>query len=194
ALSPDSQILAMGGGQQPVFLYETATGKLRHVLGLEGLEQLAPDELGNVQTVSISPDGRTVAAADTGGLLMIWELATGLPRAKFKGHLGEGILALAWSPESNLVATASWDTTALVWDITGSAGRGAGDEEELPAKELAALWRQLADPNSARAYGAVCRLVRNPSQAVSLLEDRLPPVPVPDAVRVAQLLPDLDGE
>jgi WD40 repeat protein len=194
ALSPNGNVLAMGGGQQPVWLYDTATGKMLYEFGLEGLENLGLEELGIVWEISISPDGRMVAAADTGGQLVIWELATGRPRIMFKSQREATVYSHVWSSDSRLIATGSTDTTAIVWDVTAQPGRREPKSEKLAAKELSALWNELADGNASRAYRAMGALIRHQSQAVTLIKERLPPMRSPEPKRVAELLVDFDSE
>lgn len=63
----------------------------------------------------------------------------------------------------------------------------------LEAKQLEAMWGDLADSDAAKAYVAICALAERPAQAVSLLKTHLKPVPAPDAKKIAQLIKDLDG-
>jgi hypothetical protein len=55
------------------------------------------------------------------------------------------------------------------------------------------LWAQLASPDAAVAYRAVCALADRPAEAVALLKSRLRPAAAPDAGRLARLIADLDG-
>ena len=64
---------------------------------------------------------------------------------------------------------------------------------ELSAKELQALWADLAGEDAARAYQAIRRLVAAPAQAVPFLQQHLRPVAAPDPKRLARLIADLDA-
>src|SRR5439155_4938997 len=70
---------------------------------------------------AFSPDGRTLAVAAVDAVRVI-ELATGKERGRLKGHDGS-VAALAFAPHGGLLATASLDTTLLLWDLK-ALGRG----------------------------------------------------------------------
>lgn len=63
----------------------------------------------------------------------------------------------------------------------------------LDAKQLEAMWANLADSDAAKAYVAICALAERPGQAVALFRRHLKPVPAPDAGKVARLIKDLDS-
>jgi RNA polymerase sigma factor (sigma-70 family) len=143
----------------------------------------------------LSPDGRLLAVAVTedGGfeqnVLQLWEMATGKLRRTLKGHAGE-VNGCAFSPDSRTVLTASSDTTILVWDLAVPV---APRPQELTEKALAALWRDLGDPDAGRADQAIWALVAAPKQALSLVQKSLPPAPAPDPAWIA-LVKDLGSE
>src|ERR1700683_592817 len=41
---------------------------------------------GEVSSITFSPDGRTLATADTDGVVILWDLASGQERSTLKGH------------------------------------------------------------------------------------------------------------
>lgn len=63
----------------------------------------------------------------------------------------------------------------------------------LDAKQLEAMWADLADSDAAKAYVAICALAERPAQAVTLLKAHLKAVPAPDAQKIAALIKALDG-
>jgi hypothetical protein len=98
--------------------------------------------------------------------------------------------AVAFAPDGRTLATASSDTTALVWrTFGGTPPRPAA----APAEDPDRLWATLAGDDAAKAYEAAGVLAAAPEQAVPVLAERLPPAPaVP--LRAAQWLADLDSE
>lgn len=66
--------------------------------------------------VLFTPDGRTLITAGDGGLIRLWDAATGDAVATLTGHTRE-VERLAISPDGRLLASASSDDTLGVWDL-----------------------------------------------------------------------------
>ena len=67
-------------------------------------------------TLAISPNGKMYAVGDSRSIVYVYDAADGRRLSKFVGHLGP-ISALVFSPDSQRLASASADNTALVWDL-----------------------------------------------------------------------------
>src|SRR5262249_34693098 len=134
ALSPDGRLLAAAAWDGAVWLWDTARGvEIRKLEAPRG-----------ASSVAFAPDGRSPAAGayggsgEAGGEVITWEVVTGKERGRCTGRRG-AVLALAFSPDGKLLASAGADTTALVWDVRALAlgdGRAPG---RLPAEEAEGL-------------------------------------------------------
>ena len=111
AFSPDGKILA-AVERSNVWLWDLDRGTYRAVL--EGEHR--------VTSVSFSPDGATVAAAQVDGTVQQWDVATRQPISStaFEGK-GEGPLSVAFLPDGTLLASGQLGSTVRLWD--GSTGR-----------------------------------------------------------------------
>jgi hypothetical protein len=116
-------------------------------------------------------------------------VASGQERGQLVGHQGQ-IQALAYSPDGKRLASASADTTALIWNV-GESASGPGP---LSAKELRSLYDDLAGADASRAFRAVSRLIAVPQQSVPFLQERLPPATPLDPERTARLIADLGAD
>lgn len=114
-LSPDGQrLLTCYGNERTVRQWELATGRelvsattggplvdLRRVNGLLWSAMYLPD----------GADILTVGGSDA----RIWEIRTGRERMTFSPH--SVVAAASFSPAGDLVATASWDNSAKIWNV-----------------------------------------------------------------------------
>jgi WD40 repeat protein len=221
-LSPDGEVLATTSGRDPqeeVRLWHLPSGtQLQHMLGGHFFGPMAFSPDGNclaapaeqvhyyeVPTgkercqfrghwcVAISPDGRLLACGQNDvGSLSLYALTTGKEIARFAGHRGR-LSRLAFSPDSARLASASWDSTVLIWDIAAVAERARPALATLTDARLEELWQDLADADASRAYRARTQLLVAPQQTVRYLNSRLAPVARADE-QVAQLIRDLDGD
>lgn len=152
AISPDGKILAIGTGLGQVKLFDTATGKRLRALDDEQgkkADDQAPEKvrsipraMGTVEAMAFSPDGKTLAivgksftdsAREWGGLerltrrvtgpgrVKLWDVETGRLQSDLTAH--SEALALAWSSDGSLLATAGrWNeevsngTGVFVWN------------------------------------------------------------------------------
>ena len=107
-----------------------------------GARKIAPraswnGELACVGPVVISPDGKTLAAAevahDSTGRIVLWDRTTGRPRATLQGH-ERGVAALAFAPDGKTLASSSADLTVRLWDVANGTARSEFATTEAVAR------------------------------------------------------------
>ena len=107
AFHPNESLLALSGGRDwAARFYDTATGE--PLGGLHGDDRLTTD-------VAFSPEGETIATADTGGTLRLWDFTSRSPRAVIKAHDGF-IFRLAFHPGGTMLASSSIDSSVRIWE------------------------------------------------------------------------------
>jgi WD40 repeat protein len=100
---PNGTHLAIGNRNGQTYLYEVATGKLRHTLPRPMSHEL-----------KFSPDGNLLAVGYVDGGLGVWDVAGGdLLRSR---ATGAEIFSLDWSRTGNVLATGSQTGTITLWD------------------------------------------------------------------------------
>jgi RNA polymerase sigma factor (sigma-70 family) len=183
AFSPDGRTLATID-EHHVQLWETASGKERVQF---------PDQPPGAEMI-FSADGRILVLTDDHGALRLCLAATGKELRRLQGHRGSRVTCLAISTDGKTLASGSWDTSALVWDISLVLARKGDTPGELDPRQMEALWTALAGDDAARAYGAINSLAAAPGQAVAFLGARLRPVSVVEPRQTTRLLADLDSD
>jgi hypothetical protein len=123
----------------------------------------------------------------------LWELATWKERRRYEGHLGS-ITKLAFSADGLTLASASGDTSVLLWSVMGRDPRQRQPDLALAPQQLEKLWDDLASDDASRAWRAVCTLVQAPKQAIPWLKEHLKPPGAADLNRITHLIADLDSD
>ena len=106
AFTPDGELVACAGAGH-VDVWEVKRGKKAFRLPLKSVSDIS---------VTLSHDGKTLAAAGSDSALYLFDLASHELRHRLEGHT-EKIWCLAFSPDDRIVATGSGDTTLKLWDV-----------------------------------------------------------------------------
>jgi WD40 repeat protein len=125
ALSADGKVLAMGGDEGTVRVWDAAVGKERFTL---------KGHVGVIKGLAFSSDGKLLASGDDKGVLRLWDATTGEERVRADAGL-RGVAVLTHSPDGKTLAiggtTREWEAgdrneynrpgEVRLWDV-GSAG------------------------------------------------------------------------
>ncbi|MEV6491309.1 WD40 repeat domain-containing protein, partial [Actinoplanes sp. NPDC051633] len=101
AYSRDGRLLATAGKQTR--LWDLATRSDPKALSFEA------------NCLAFSPDGHTLATADSNGVIQLWDIPSGRRGPKIKGHAGV-VNSVAFSPDGSTLATAGEDGYASLWN------------------------------------------------------------------------------
>ena len=115
AFSPDGQILASGGEDQTIRLWDAQTGHCLQVLAKHSHSVVA---------VAFNGDGRTLASGGADQTVCLWDVQARKPLRTLQGH-EQGVPALAFNPQEDLLASSHWGQAIHLWDV--------GDPEALAA-------------------------------------------------------------
>ena len=107
AISKNSMSLANGLLNGDVEIWDIGRGKLEFSIGTTGER---------ISALAYSPDGSTLAIADSVGWIYLVDARTGVTKNKWRGHLFS-IADVAYSPDGHFIATASFDNSAAIWDV-----------------------------------------------------------------------------
>jgi dipeptidyl aminopeptidase/acylaminoacyl peptidase len=188
ALSPDGKTLATASWDKRIYLWDVATGA-------ETAQIEAP-----ASALAFSPDGRMLSYGATDGVIHLWEVATRRERHVFTGHqsggndqgsFAAGVAVLAFSPDGRTLISGGGDTTLLLWDVfpTKSSRR----LERPSAKQLEAVWADLAGDDATKAYQGARILLAASAETDAFWNNRLHPAAAVDAAKIAKLIGKLDS-
>jgi WD40 repeat protein len=183
--SPDWKLAAAAG--EVGFGSEIYTARLLEVVTDKEIHTLAKEKTW-ISSAVFSPDGRTVATAESTGV-RLWETTTGKVIRRLTGPSQSWYYATTFAPDGRTLATANSDTTVLIWTVPPAEERHPA--AALTPAELPGLWEKLASEDAAQAFAAMAQIVRAPQLTVPFLKDRVQPVTAPSADRLRQLITDL---
>jgi WD40 repeat protein len=200
AFTPDGRSLAVEKSDGSVVLWELASLKERRVF----VARTSPPATTKTHllhatwpalfaappvNVAFSPRGDLLFFGAADGAIHIWDVQTGTELSVFRGHTGV-INAFAFSAGGKTLASASADTSVLIWDLSALASRPRRRRVFTDA-ELETRWQVLMGHDAEKAFSAMYDLAAAPAHSVPFLNQRLKPAPALDLERVSRQLADL---
>lgn len=131
AISPNGRLVAAGGHDQTLRIWDMETCKLIKAIGLKFI---GPEEMwhpSDIMALAFSPDGKRLAAGSRDWAVRIWDLNP-VPSTKeseklIASHAG-GVRSIAYSPDGTYLAAAGHERIIRLWRI----GKSASEIGTLP--------------------------------------------------------------
>lgn len=119
AFSADGKVLASGGGDSMVKLWDLATGhELRTLAGHSG----------EVFSLAFSRDGQILASGSLDQTVKLWDLAAGRELHTLEGH-SNTVFSVVFSQDGKILVSSSSDQTIRFWEVgTGKLLRTLTDD------------------------------------------------------------------
>lgn len=104
-ISPDGGLIIAASEDKRIYVWETSSGKLIHVLGVPG---------GIQRAVAVSRDGKFVVRGFNTGLMILEDTSTHQPIYSWQAH-AKCVRGCAFSPDGRSILSASEDRRLLHW-------------------------------------------------------------------------------
>jgi WD40 repeat protein len=202
ALSPDGRLFTMNAPAQGALAGSPRQVRLlpRGTLlwKLEGPDVPIPPDAGTLDSrferrsaeapefLAFSADNQFLAEA-TFREILVREAISGAIVLRLAGH--RDVRALAFSPDARLLASASADSTVLLWKVPAFAAAKPG---VWRPERFEALWPALRE-GAQTAYQAMADLHAGGDACVRLIDASLPPPTAKDIETLQQSIEDLDS-
>lgn len=134
AFAPGSILLAGGDAENVVTIWSVQSGAVVRACREEGTSEV--ERKNGVLRVAWSPDGKTVAAASSGGTIRLWDAANGVLQKRFATSI-ETISLLQFSADSQTLFAGNGKDALRAWSAPSGEERALFNEETSPGVALA---------------------------------------------------------
>jgi WD40 repeat protein len=141
AAGPDGEVLASGGHDGVVRLWDFTTGRARGELR---------GHAGGITDLAAGPRGRLLASASSDSTVRVWDAAHGEAVATLAGH-GATVRTVAILPGGSLLASGSDDRTVRLWRLAWTTPLALADHNAL-ARVQEVLDRPDLSPQQRRGW------------------------------------------
>jgi len=144
---PDGKLVMAGGrpGEEgDVSVYNLSAPAARQDNGVAVLNGVSDPKVlvkrlleadDEVECLSLSADGKKLAAGGCDRLIQVWDISAGIAQAKLTDTIenhADWVFAVAFFPDNNRLASASRDKTAKVWDLKAKESVATFPEHQNP--------------------------------------------------------------
>ncbi|TFK67757.1 WD40 repeat-like protein [Pluteus cervinus] len=110
AIAASKSVVAIGGENQKVYLYDWDGKALKETTKFEG-------NRATISAVALSPDGKYLAAGDSSGKVVLYDVPEKkLVTSRWAFHVGR-VNSISWTPDSRHCASGSLDGHVYIWSV-----------------------------------------------------------------------------
>lgn len=116
---------------------------------------------GPVTSISLTPNGKTMASVSHDGTIRLWEVATGRKLRQWHAH-DQGAFGIAYFPDGTHLVSGGGDKLLRLWDATTGQEirRFVGHQDRVRCLALSADGRTLASGCGGENFGSAERVIR----------------------------------